>query len=434
MRPAPSQLRLLVLIIALGALLMIWPALAPAWYALLAGAAMVSLIDGVLLLRVVRPDARRRVNPTLALGVTRPAVITLENRSRRAVRLDMHDHHPASMAAPSLPLTARVPASEFLDLSYDLTPLERGKHKFGPIDLRVYSPLSWWTRRTPVEADESVRVFPNFAAVSKYAVLGVDAQTAAGGLQLRPRRGEGSEFHQLREYRVGDTFRQIDWKATARVSRLITKDYQEERDQQIVFLVDTGRRMLAREDGLSHFDHVLNSMLLLSYVALRQGDAVGFLTCGANARWMKPRKGLSTMSSLTRQLFDLEPDEHAIDYQAAATALAVRQKRRALVVLLTNVRDEDLDDLRAAFGLLRRRHVLLVASIREPGIDDVLDKPIGDFHAARDFAAAHHYLQSRRSTLDALSARGVVLEDTSCRDLPRAIAHRYLDIKRAGVL
>ncbi|MEO1574077.1 MAG: DUF58 domain-containing protein [Pseudomonadota bacterium] len=434
MRPAPSQLRVLILVFIAGLTLLVWPTLLPAWYALIGGTVLVSLIDAVRLLRLERPQATRRVNPTLALGVTRPITLRIENPDRRALRLDLHDHHPDSMRTADLPLSTRVDGGQFANQSYDLTPLERGNHAFGPIDLRVHSPLSWWTRRTVVPADETVRVFPNFAAVSKYAILGVDAQTAAGGLQLRPRRGEGSEFHQLREYRQGDTFRQIDWKATARISRLITKDYQEERDQQIVFLVDTGRRMLAREDGLSHFDHVLNSMLLLSYVALRQGDAVGFLTCGANPRWVAPRKGLSTMSTLTRQLFDLEPEEHAVDYQAAATSLAVRQKRRALVVLLTNVRDEDLDDLRAAFGLLRRRHVLLVASIREPGIDDILDQPVEDFRAARDFAAAHHYLQSRRRTLDALAARGVVLEDTSCADLPRAIAHRYLDIKRAGVL
>ena len=93
---------------------------------------------------------------------------------------------------------------------------------------------------------------------------------------------------------------------------MIAKEYQEERDQQIVFLIDTGRRMLARENGLSHFDHVLNSMLLLSFVALRQGDAVGFMTCGDTTRWMKPRKGMSTMSAMTRQLFDLQPEPVAV--------------------------------------------------------------------------------------------------------------------------
>jgi uncharacterized protein (DUF58 family) len=434
MKPAPRQLQLFGLLIALGTAMLFAEALMVPWLLCVATVVGVSLGDAFLLWRRRQMHATREVNPSLALGVTRAVVIRLFNADARTLKLEVFDHHPSSMSTARLPFALDVEPGEWLEQNYDITPLERGRHDFGPIDLRVHSPLRFWTRRFLLEANETVSVFPNFAAVTKYAILGLDSSTAAGGLQLRPRRGEGSEFHQLREYRVGDTFRQIDWKASARLSKLIAKEYQEERDQQIVFMVDTGRRMLAREDGLSHFDHVLNSMLLLSYVALRQGDAVGFMTCGANTRWMKPRKGLSTMSMLTRQLFDLQPEETAVDYQAAATQLALYQKRRALIVLLTNIRDEDSDDLRIAFSLLRKRHVLLVASLREPGVDTLLERNIIDFDGARDFASAHHYLAARRATLERLRSRGVVIEDTSCADLPRAISNRYLDIKRAGIL
>ncbi|MFK7887503.1 MAG: DUF58 domain-containing protein [Gammaproteobacteria bacterium] len=434
MRPAPRQLQIFGLLLALGTMLVLLPNLLVPWLLCAAVLAGLSLGDAFLLWRRRTVRAERNVNPSLALGVTRAVGLRFFNEDEKPLSVEVYDHHPATVNTSALPLALSVAPGHWQEASYDITPLERGRHEFGPIDLRVHSPLRFWSRRCLLEADETVSVFPNFAAVTKYAILGLDAQTATGGLQLRPRRGEGSEFHQLREYRVGDTFRQIDWKASARLSKLIAKEYQEERDQQIVFMVDTGRRMLAREDGLSHFDHVLNSMLLLSYVALRQGDAVGFMTCGSSTRWMKPRKGLSTMSTLTRQLFDLQPEELAVDYQAAATQLAQYQKRRALIVLLTNIRDEDSDDLKVAFGLLRKRHVLLVASLREPGVDDLLENDVIDFDGARDFASAHHYLAARRSTLDRLRARGVVIEDTSCAELPRAIANRYLDIKRAGVL
>lgn len=434
MKPAPPLIRTLTVVTLTGTVVVAWPPLLPAWLAAMGGAAAVAMIDAILLWRRSAPRASRRVGPSLALGLSKKVTLRIDNPGRRDIRADVFDHYPDSMHISGQPVRVRVPAAGFHTLTYSITPLERGPQQFGAIDLREYSPLSWWTRRTLIDAASSVNVFPNFAAVTKYAVLGVDAQAATSGLHLRPRRGEGSEFHQLREYRVGDTFRQIDWKATARLSKLIAKEYQEERDQQIVFLVDSGRRMLTREDGLSHFDQVLNAMLLLSYVALRQGDAVGFLTCNEPSRWMKPRKGMSTLSLLTRRLFDLQPEAVATDYQAAATQLAVLQKRRALVVLLTNIRDEDSDDLRAAFGLLRRRHVVLVASLREPGIDQLLARPIDDFDGARDFASAHHYLDSRRATHEKLKSRGVLIEDTSCKDLPRAIARRYMDIKRAGVL
>ncbi|MEM6639441.1 MAG: DUF58 domain-containing protein [Pseudomonadota bacterium] len=433
MRPASKQLRYLSLVVALGLIILVLPQAFQPWLALVAAFILLLMIDLVRLWRAPAPQANRRIGSTLAVGVARPVTISVSNTSSYKATIDLHDHYPEIMQVADQPMQRVINAGSRINLVYTATPMARGRHAFGDIDLRVHSPRGWWMRRHRIETHNNVRVFPNFASVSKYAVLGVESE-AASGVQFRQRRGEGSEFHQLREYREGDTFRQIDWKATARLTRLITKEYQEERDQQIVFLVDTGRRMLTREGELSHFDHTLNAMLLLSYVALRQGDAVGFQTFGADERWVKPRKGMTTMSALTRQLFELEPEELAVDYQAAATALAARQKRRALVVLLTNIRDEDLDDLKVAFGLLCRRHVLLVASIREPGIDDVLERPVTDFHSARDYAAAHHYLQARRRTLEALNARGVILEDTSCDDLPRAIARRYLDIKRAGVL
>ena len=131
------------------------------------------------------------------------------------------------------------------------------------------------------------RVFPNFSAVTKYALRGVDSMQSVAAHHLRQRRGEGLDFHQLREYRVGDTFRQIDWKATARSQKLISKEFQEERDQHVIFLIDSGHRMLARDDELSHFDHVLNTVLVLGYIALRQGDAVGYMTCEPDPQWMK---------------------------------------------------------------------------------------------------------------------------------------------------
>ena len=149
---------------------------------------------------------------------------------------------------------------------------------------------------------------------------------------------------------------------------------------------------------------------------------------------MAPRKGLSTVNRIATRLIDLQPQPVATDYQAAATALAQRQKRRALVIMLTNIRDEDGDDLGSALRLLRRRHVLLVASLREPGIDTALRQPVRHLDDALTFAASHHYLVSRRTTLESLAGHGVIVEDTSCAELPRAITNRYMQIKRARIL
>src|SRR5690606_23816552 len=139
-------------------------------------------------------------------------------------------------------------------------------------------------------------------------------------------------------------------------------------------------------------------------------------------------------NSILNHVYEVQPVAQEIDLVAAATDLAVRQRRRALVIVLTNVRDELVDDLIAATGLLGRRHLVVVASLRESAIDDALARNIGGFDDALDYAGTNRYLEARRESHDLLRARGVFVDDCLCSELPTAITNRYLAIKRAGLL
>ena len=183
-----------------------------------------------------------------------------------------------------LPHAAHRPARVGAD-RYELRPLLARRVAFGPIELRVRSPLGLAARARRGRRSDAPRV-SELRGDHEYALLATDHRLSQIGVLQRQRRGEGLDFHQLREYREGDTQRQIDWKATSRAGKLISREYQDERDQNIVFLVDCGRRVGAHDGALSHFDHVLNAVLLLAYVSLRQGDAAGFLTMsGRGASW-----------------------------------------------------------------------------------------------------------------------------------------------------
>src|SRR5262249_9026035 len=155
-----------------------------------------------------------------------------------------------------------------------LTPAARGTFEFAGCSVRLHSHLRLWRQRRGVPVRQTRRVDPNFAPLAQLALTGTEQASRLIGAHRKRRRGEGTEFRQLREYRIGDALRQIDWKASQRARKLISRDYQDERNQQIMLLVDTGRRMLARDGALAHFDHVLNAALLVAYIALRQGDAV----------------------------------------------------------------------------------------------------------------------------------------------------------------
>jgi uncharacterized protein (DUF58 family) len=272
-------------------------------------------------------------------------VLRVLNRARRPVRLEIHDHHPASLEAEGLPRAAALAAGGWTELRYQVRPVARGEARFGRAEARVVSPLALWQARRRAGEEAPVRVYPNFQALARYTLLATDNRLSQiGVLQVR-RRGEGTEFHQLREYRQGDPQRAIDWKATARTARLIAREYEEDKDQRVLLVIDCGRRMASKDAELSHFDHTLNAALLLGHVALRQGDAVGMITMGGVQRYLEPRKSVAAVHAMLNRVYDLEPTLAVPDYDLAASEVMRHMRRRALVILLTNLRDEDDETL-----------------------------------------------------------------------------------------
>ncbi|MBK8725033.1 MAG: DUF58 domain-containing protein [Holophagaceae bacterium] len=426
--------------LVLGVLAVRWPGLGMVWWLVLAGLAMAALADAVLALRMEAPEAGRRVAGSLPLGAWSEVKLRLRNASHRSLNLRVHDHHPDAFDTAGLPRGLRLEPGAWAELRYQVRPLRRGRHAFGPVQAFLDSPWGFWVRDLRLGAGEEVKVYPNFAAVAKYALLATDQRLSQLGVLKKRRRGEGLEFHQLREYREGDSSRQVDWKATSRLRKLISREYQEERDQQVFFLLDCGRRMRALEldggDGLSHFDHALNAVLLLSYVALRQGDAVGLLSFAGDKRFLRPRKSVPTLNRLLNELYDLDATTHAPDYLEAARETMVRLPKRSLVVVVSNVRDEDDQTLAPALKLLQKRHLVLLASLRERELDLALDP--ADQEAPRDFQAAlragalHEYLRHRRAAFDRLRGLGVQTLDVVPARLALSLVNRYLDLKTSG--
>jgi uncharacterized protein (DUF58 family) len=434
MRPAPALIAATLLLAGLGAVVAF--GLAPR-AALGAGALAVlalAAFDALALRALPTPRATREAPHILPLGVRREVGLSLHPVDARALRVDVHDAHPPSFSVDGLPRALELPARASTRIDYAIRAHERGSYRFDAIELRLHSPLRLWTGRRLVEAAAEIKVYPDFAPLTRLALIGADQASRVLGAHLRRRRGDGTEFHQLREYREGDSLRQIDWKASQRARKLISRDYREERNQQVLLLLDTGRRMLARDGAHSHFDHVLNASLLLAWIALRQGDGVGLFAHGGESRFIKPARGLGALDHMLGAVFDLQPQAVATDYLAAATELGRRQPRRSLVVMITNVRDEDVEDLLTAVRQLRRRHVVIVASLREKSLDQARATEPRHLDDALLVGATALYLEDRRRAHDALRAHGASVLDVDSDALPAALVERYLAIKREGVL
>lgn len=410
------------------------PAFASVSWALVLAILVLMLLDALLLTRRLAPEVGRELPGNLAIGRSGEVWLHIRQRSQRPLTLEVFDHPPAGLAFEGLPQQVTLKPGEHVRLAYRLRPLRRGRFLFERCELALRSAIGLWTQRRYLPVSSEGRVFPDFARLYGAELRVMDAWLGQMGVRQRQRRGEGQAFHQLREFRDGDSIRQIDWKATARKRSPILREYQDERDQQIVLWLDTSRRMRSQDGELSHFDHALNAGLLLAYIALRQGDAVGVRTLTPSPCRVSPAKGQRQLGTLLGAVYDLDSHLGHADFSEAATTLLAWQKRRALVILLTNLRDEDDEELLLALKRIGRHHRVLVASLREEVLDQAQQSTVANTEQALEYYAVVDYLSERRALHERLAAHGIPVLDVRPGELGTALVGKYLEWKRAGVL
>jgi uncharacterized protein (DUF58 family) len=383
----------------------------------------------------------RALPSAFAIGVRRPVHLQFANGGARRWHCRVFDHCDPSLLVQGLPAECRLLPGKLVDIAYEVTPTRRGELGFEAADLRVRSRLGLLEFLERVGDADSRRSYPDFAQVARYAWLAGDRRLQEIGIKTYQQRGEGTDFKQLAEYRYGDPVRHIDWKATLRQNKPILREFQDERDQCVMLLIDCGRRMRAYdvENGVSsgHFDQVLNAVMLLSYVALRQGDAVGALTFGTpegDERVFAPRKGAHALNALMGELYSVQPTPTHSDYLSIAQNLLLRHRKRSLVIVITNFRDEDSAELAHALKLLRSRHLVLLASLRERVVGELISRNLDSGEAALDVGSAHLYEQSRRDAFNKLAARDALMIDAEPQNLGIELVNRYNAVKRAGLI
>jgi uncharacterized protein (DUF58 family) len=450
MRVAPSR-RLLALLgaIGAGALAALLARVALPLVAVVTAAAVTMLLGTACAdfglsrraWRTANVRFTRRLPPAFAIGVERAVRAAVVHDAPKAWACELYDHVDASVLTTGLPQSVVLPPGKSVEITYAVTPTRRGEITFAPAEARVRSSLGLCEFNVRLGALEVRRVYPDFAELARYAWLAGNRRLSEIGIKTFQQRGEGTDFKQLAEYRYGDSVRHIDWKATLRLDKPIVREFQDERDQRVMLLIDCGRRMRADDRrgavGSAHFDQVLNAVMLLSYVALAQGDAVGALTFGTppgEERLFAPRKGAHALNALMSELYGVQPTPSHSDYVAAAQDLLRRQNKRALVIVITNFRDEDGSELGLALKLLRQRHLVLLASVRERIVGELLSQPLASGNAALEIASAHLYEQARRDAFRRLAARDALMVDAEPERLGIELVNRYHAVKRAGMV
>jgi uncharacterized protein (DUF58 family) len=434
MIPTTRLIRLVALLVLVGVLVAIWPRFETLALVLAGVFGGMALVDCVMLFLRKKMTVERQLPGRLALGVAHEVCVTLHNPGARSITAEFFDGLPVSVNSEHLPWSGPVQGRGTMSVFYSATATERGEVEFTKCHIRESSLFGLWQRGYRLGESEMVKVYPNYEPVIRYTLLAMSNRTSQMGIVSKNVAGQSREFHQLRDYQDGDVLSQIDWKATSRRRLLISREYREQRDQTLIFLLDCGRRMRAMDCELSQFDHCLNATLLLSYIALRQGDQVGVMGFGGTNRWMPPVKGQHSMNVLLNHLYDYQATPEPSDFSEAVERLMARQRRRALVVLLTNLRTEDSTHLLQPLALLRRRHLVVVANLRERVVVERMKQPVSTLEDALFFGAGHSYLSERATFLGGIRDRGILALDETAAGLPAALANAYLDIKRRGTL
>lgn len=415
-----------------------WPlaaGLPVAWWQLLALLVLAAGLDAWRVARMPAPRANRQLPAQLSLGRWHSFTLQLESTYTQTCHLSLYDHLPPSLEQHGLPERLQLEPGQHLHLSYSVRPLQRGHVALQRCEAWLLSPWQLWHSRRYLECPAQTRVYPDFARLLDASISGLDSWLKQIGIRQRQRRGLGTEFHQLREFRPGDTLRQIDWKATARKRQPVSREYQDEQDQQILFLLDCGRRMHSQDDDLSHFDHALDACLLLAYVALRQGDAVGLQTFAHDQpRFLPPAKGQAQLSALLKGVYDVQTTTQPADFTQAVSQLLSRQKRRALVVVVSNLRDEDNRELSSAMQRLGRHHRVLIASLREEVLDRLRQQTVDSYQQALDYCGTLDYLRNRARQYDHLTAHHLPVLECRPDELGPRLVSQYLQWKKAGTL
>ena len=396
------------------------------------GALLVATFVDYLLLPAPKSfELSREVEPQVSLGAENAVRVLLRNPHSWAWRVTVHDEPPASFPHDFTDSTFVLPAEQRRALTYHILPRKRGDFQFGDLWLRIEGKLGLVNRQRKFPSAQPIKVYPNLLEAAKFTLMARKGRLQHVGIRAARLNGAGSNFESLREYTPDDEYRRIDWKATARRGKLISRQYEVERSQNVIIAIDVGRTMMAEIDGIAKMDYAVNAALLLAYVATLTDDKVGLLVFADGVQtWMPPQKGRAQVYRILDALYNAEARRSESDYHRAFGYLATRWRKRSLVVCFTDLWDPDSSrQTIQELSFLQPRHLVACVSLLDTKVLRRVDAPLNTPGDVYEQGVALQMLDDRARALGELQRRGVLVVDTSADKLSAALVNRYLEVK-----
>lgn len=378
----------------------------------------------------------REISDVLSVGTQNPAQLVIRSRCQWPLQLSIHDDPGELCEVERMPQSLKLDPWKQETVKYSVVPLKRGAGVMQEVHLRFATRMKLWTRHEVRPLIREIRIYPDIRAVYRYELMARSNRLSEIGVRMMRMPGQGREFERLREYRFGDEIRRIDWKATARHRELISREFNVERNQNIVLMVDCGRFMRNETEGVSYLDRALNAAIMLSYIALGQGDNVSLMAFSNRIeRFVRPVRGKPGIQTILRSVYDLEPSQGTADYSLALEHLQRVQRKRALVILITFVTDElQLDVIGESLRPGSLPYLPLCVLLQDEGLKALAESVVDSDNRAFSAGAAAGILNGQAQRVATLRRDGVMILDTRVDVLTERLINEYLMIKMRNLM
>lgn len=381
-------------------------------------------------------EIRRVWSSPLQLLVEAKVTLEIQNRGKAYLEAEILDDVPLRLRSEIPKLTIAVPAGGKSAAEYVVCPRERGDASLGAVSFRYQSAYRIAERWASAAMQQTVRIYPDLEESKRDTIYLIRSKQIALEKRYARQRGQGREFESLREYREADEWRDICWTATARRGKLISKSYQIERSQTVWLVVDTGRLLRARVMELSKLDYAIAAALSVAQVAMHSGDRVALLAYGRRIQQrLTPGRGPAHLRNLLEGLAQVRGEELEADHRRAVETLSVHQKRRSLVLWLTDLSETaTTPDVVENASHLAQRHLVLFTVIGQPELRQMLEERPDTPRQMYRYAAAQEVVQRRDVLLRSLRQQGALTLEVEPSRLSSAVVNQYLRAKERSLI
>ncbi|MBS1682399.1 MAG: DUF58 domain-containing protein [Bacteroidetes bacterium] len=378
----------------------------------------------------------RTLADKLSNGDENEIVIKLRCLYPFKVSLRVFDETPHQFQRRDVEFNLKLKPNETQSINYFLRPVKRGEYSFGAVNSLVTSPLGLASRKFSFSADKNVPVYPSYIQLRKYELLAIHNRLAETGIKKIRRIGHNQEFELIKEYTTGDDFRTVNWEATARKSKLMINQYQDDRSQQVYSLIDKGRAMQMPFNGMSLLDYAINASLVISNVAIKKSDRAGLLTFQHQmGTYLKAGNLSNQMATIQKVLFNQKTAFLETDYSALYASVRRSISQRSLLLLFTNF--ESVQGLKRQLPYLlamNKLHLLVVIFFENSELTELINKKAVELKDMYRQAVAEKFSYDKKLIVQELKKHGVQCILTLPENLTVNTINKYLELKARNLI